>query len=703
MGIPHSDLPTPQKILLLLKSNSGRNKGSLLVDPQKLSKQWNIPAWKISHCLNELRRAKKIKQCDDQGVVIDPHKRFSVGQAIVQIVLDEGGYIPWDKPNRRIYARIVGAKLSSLRLIVGRTGVLVVERNEYGWPTGLRIRDFKAAQKFIGDGKVALKTQHYGCHYYKYVRGYRPPRPPKEATQKPFKYTNIHRLLERVIMEGGDWWVRPIDVCKEFGFKRSSLYHHVKVLDGIISYENGRIRLLDPEKARLFLAPITRNVSPTTSVTRSSLLPFLSVTNEESTTASTRNNLVDAFVVHSNTRKQRPIKAATMFLLDLLLTRRRLEIEIAQRLVWYPRNYRLYGNGKEKMMAKYQEVKVHDEFTEDERRRQQGAMWGRQKAIVIRIINGLENVFQWPCIMGDELFILAVQNFKGALPTTDYPDHDIAEKVADWLEGELPDDEIAQDWIREFAECAGVEFMSEFLCRGGPAFLIYLMYRFDAALPAQEQGYTWYVHLTLAYANQHRFNPKHPEAFMVSINDAVKAVTDNTGWASGDTVIDALTRYLHYGGRLGSIRHRAYWITQRLNEVYPRRERDGTLIWHRVWDSIVSEDGRVLIEAIAASEDFDLLCDWMDKYTPKQEAADKFKPEKFTLRWYESKLKSAEQYGMPGDIESLHEKIRLIKEWPRANVKRQKNELVPALSKPDRYSDPRLNWQQWDMLIRSEL
>lgn len=693
MGIAHSDLPLQQKILLYLKSNSNTHKGCL-VKPRLLAPKWNTTPEKISHELNELRRNKKIMQCDDLGREVQPTERFTVGQALTQICLDEAGYLPWDKPNRFIYARMIGAKMASLRLIVERTGVLEVERNQHGWPIGLRITDFDAAQAYIGDGKVALKTQHYGCHYYRYVTGLRKPRTPKITLPKPIQHTNTHKLLERLIAEGGEWYVRPIDICREFGFKRSSLYHHVKKLDGIIQYENGRITLINPEKARLFLAPFGGNVHSNTCVSHSSP-PYSSPRFSRKVTSASTN--VDAFVTREGSPKARQ-RAATLFILQSLIVKNRIETEIAQRLVWYPRNYRLFGAGKEKLMNKYRELQVTDEFMEEERRRQLGAMYGKQKAIVSRILTQLTDCFGWSAIMGEELINLGIQHFKGALPTPENPDDSVAERVADWLENDL--DPLAQEWITEFGECAGVEFLSEFICRGGPALLIYLMYTAEANTPAQEQSYAWYVHLTLAYANNHRFDPRYPDTFNVNINDAMKAVTDNTSWANGDTVVEALTRYLHYGGRLGSIKHRAYWLTQRLNEVYARKDADGNIIWHRVWDSIAPDDGTQYNEAIVGHEDFSLLCEWMDEYTPKHDEEEARRPEKFSLRWYENKLRGAKDYGMPGDLEALNNKISIMKQWCNVDVEKQRNEFVPALSKPTRYDDPRLGWAEWDELIR---
>jgi hypothetical protein len=695
MGTAHSDLPLQQKILLYLKSNSNTHKGCL-VKPRLLAPKWNTTPEKISHELNELRRKGKILQCDDLGREVQPNERFTVGQALTQICLDEAGYLPWDKPNRFIYARMIGAKMASLRLIVERTGVLEVERNQHGWPIGLRITDFDAAQAYIGDGKVALKTQHYRCHYYRYVTGYKKPTTPKLPLPKPVRYTNAHKLLERLIADGGDWYVRPIDICREFGFKRSSLYHHVQKLDGIIQYENGRIVLINPEKARLFLAPFAKHGDSNPVVSYSSP-PYSSPSFSRNVTSASTN--VDAFVTREDLPKARQ-KAATFFILQSLIVKKRIETEIAQRLVWYPRNYRLYGAGKEKLMNKYRELQVTDEFMEEERRRQLGAMYGKQKAIMSRILTQLADCFGWSAIMGEELVNLGIQHFKGALPTVENPDNSVAERVADWLENDMPEDPLAQEWIAEFGECAGVEFLSEFICRGGPNFLIYLMYTAEASTPKQEQSYAWYVHLTLAYANNHRFDPRYPDTFNVNINDAMKAVTDNTSWANGDTVVEALTRYLHYGGRLGSIKHRAYWLTQRLNEVYARKDADGNIIWHRVWDSIAPDDGTQYNEAIVGHEDFSLLCEWMDEYTPKHDEEEARRPEKFSLRWYENKLRGAKDYGMPGDLEALNNKISIMKQWTKVDVDKQRNEFVPALSKPTRYDDPRLGWAEWDELIR---
>ena len=702
MGIAHSDLSTRNKLLLLLKTNSRRDK-PLLVDAQKLSKQWGIPHQKISHDLSALRDDKKIALCDDQGTIIKhPKDKFTVGQALVQIVMDEAGYLPWDKPTRRIYARIIGAKMACLRLIIQRTGVLDVERNQHGWPIGLRINDWTAAQAYIGEGKVALKTQHYGSHYYRYLKGYSPPKEKEAPLPKPKPYTNAHRLLERVIENGGDWWVRPIDVCRELGFYRSGLYRQVRKLDGIISYQNGRIKLINPEKAALFLSEVTGHPTTTTAVSHSSPLTHSSVVLTESTTASTT---VDAFVASSNPRKQRLCKASTIVVLGQLVIRRRLELEIAQRLVWYPRAYRLLGKGREIMAKKYVDVAAHDEMVDEERRRQLGAMWGRQKAIVLRILNALSQTFpEWSAMINDELVTVTAQKLRGALPSVESPDHKVAEQVADWLENDLEGDDDAQTWIKEFGLCAGVEFLSEFVCRGGTNLLMYLMYTNTTESEAQYQGYSWYVHLILAYANQHRFNPKYPESFNANIFDAVDAANKETSFMSGDVVTEALTRYLECGGRLSIIRHRAPWITRKLNEAYPRTTNDGEMIWHRAWNNICTEDGRLLIDTFHEYwEDFCLLCDWMDEYTPDHDEAERHQPEKFTLSWYQSMLKSAQDYGMPGDLEALNDKIRLIKEWPKATMEKQKGQLVPGLNTPGRYDNPRLNWQQWDELIRWEL
>jgi len=63
-------------------------------------------------------------------------------------------------------------------------------------------------------------------------------------------------------------------------------------------------------------------------------------------------------------------------------------------------------------------------------------------------------------------------------------------------------------------------------------------------------------------------------------------------------------------------------------------------------------------------------------------------------------LERAKDYGLPGDVEALREKVAALREWPRASREKQGDVLARILYKPTRYEEPKLSWAQWDQLVK---
>jgi hypothetical protein len=675
-------LTLKQKLLYYIYSNGRNYKPPLLVDVHRLAKTWSCTAYELSHLLSVLHQEGKIRPCDIEG---NPPTKCSAGQLLLQVCLDNGRRLLWDKASRVKLARQLGIKHKSLERAKRRLrDFFHVEYDENlgnPIPVEIFIMDEGAAMSQIGDAR-AVKEEHYGMHYYKYVKGWAKPKPKEVAKSKPKRMMLKHHILAELIRHGGTYWGTPTKFSESMGLNGRSFRNAMAVLEqkGVAFRTPNRVEIRDPEAASLLLSPFgvgevlnpsfRRPIPPNIPPAVSSRLGKVTLQ-------------VTAYEVPPYPQKAMAVVNA---IIGRMIVKYKIQSELARMLVRYPRNY-ANGRGKGKVQAVIDNWRQEDNAAEDELRRKYGAIWGKRTAICTRILESIGQQLSLAGSINDELITIMVETMKSALPSIEIPDRDAAEKLAEWIDNDLPGQDQCIEWLDTFVEKAGCEFLSQFVVRHGIDLIFDMMSWCETNMAVQHQMYAWWLHLYMAYVEYHPFNEKFPDAFQTSSSMIGKAISDCESLLTGVVVTRAISTYLQDGYKLGSLVTIKHTICKKLAEDYPIHD-DGEIAWVNAFDDVICRSH------LAGHSEFGVLCDWMDEYDAKTKD-EPSGPERWTVQWYEAKVENAREYGLPGDIELLNQKIAGLKRWHTLSQKEQKK-LVGLLNKPGRYDDPRLNWAQWD-------
>ena len=655
----------------------------MLFDVQRIAHAYCVTPDQVRQALNRLTAAGKIIRTDNLGNPvknIDPptHKR------LIKLVIDSGGTLPWDKPHRLGIAKMLGVKLSTLRRNKYTVDHLLhTELDGNDRPLQIMILDECAAIQYIED-ETLTPTQRYQCHYYKYVTGYTQTRPKKVKPPKPPVRTLGHTICEYILSKGVVALGTNAQHIKALGCHRTSYQNAIKSLSqkGLINKTPLQLEIRDAAAVALFLAPFakTDEKKPSNRNLPPSGLPRQKQGIRESVTN----------VTASDSTLSPQAKAAAKMILTSLLVRRSLEYQIAVTKLRLPRNYE---PRQERLMSLYKEVKIRDEMDDDARRRQQGAMYAKQKAICIAIISAVQQYTELIGSVPDALGAEAVRRVESILPTIDNPDMDLGNQLVDWVEDVLPVDSDELNWVQQFIDNAKIETVGEFVCRGGIEFMLRCMewtnLEDDTCI---KQRVAWDIILYLCRTQAVGYNEKYPDQWLTITQ--MDGVGRQETYANGEAVAEALCRYWDMGYKTKSLIKLKTKILDALTAPFPRKTEDDEVVFTTALE-IRDMD-------LGSFDESDLLYDWeIEQNATEPQKQDKRASTRYSLNWFQSKYKDIKDYGLPGDVEAISRKIGALLRWNNSSEEQQRTALVPMLNTPDRYSDPQLSWEQWDALVRN--
>ena len=676
-----AELSLQNKLLNLLYHNTRNYKKPAPLNMDRLSEQWDCTPEQLHNALTNLIDKGQVRHTDLKG---NPYrKEVSAEHLLIRLILDNRNKLPWDKASRIKTARRMGIKLSSIIVIKRRLNpILHTEYDDTNHPIQIILMDECDGITRLPEGDIVPQT-YYGHHYYKYVRGYsrRPKIKPVKAPKPPQKF-NAHRLCEYVVARGGAIYGSPRQHWQNVCSSQSGFDKAVRIClqRGLLQKTATGLQVLNAGRVASFLEPFSTCL-PTSTNTNHSLSSGLLSKNDSSNVNPVTKVTVFTTDITPFPPKQRQ-KAVALNIFNLLV-REKLRQEIAFRLLRYPRNYE---KGRETIRQLYRDVKVHDEQTEEARRQQQGAMWGKQKAICLQLLSVLQEHLGISGLAGDALAAEMANRYQAALPTVEFPDNDLLTRLGTWADDTLPDDDCDESfWAGLFMNHSGSQLISEFVCRGGIDLLLRIMQFTEAEEGMIKQRAAWDVISYICHIERHKFNPKYPEQFQ-SISDW-NGLKMASSFSNGLVITDALYNYMGNDHKLGSLLPIKPLICKAILEMYPVKGEDGETYFTSAWQ----ENYRKLGEW----EECEVLEQWIGEEGEKPELVDSCEIAKFTVKWFETKLKDVEKYGLPGDIDLLAEKITALKRWPKVSVEEQKDHLVPILNKPSRYVNAQLDWAEW--------
>ncbi len=680
-------LTVTQKVHLYLYGCTRKFRKPKAVNVTKLAEVWGCTPAQVSEGLRRLIDKGNIRRTDKDGNPIPRDHDTPAHKRLLKLVLDNKGKLPWDRRSQINTARKLEIKFSSLRVIKRRINHLLhTEYDEHNHPTEIIILDEAEALAFLGDEPV-VHSSAYGNFYYKYVKGWSKRNlQPKPKAQKPVKppvkYIK-HRLLEYLVEAGGKVLGGCTTHAKNLGCTPTAFTMAALRLErqGIITRSSGHIEIRDPEAVSFILAPFT-DAPPNTPHTTRSLPSGLPSRRGKNSCKS--SNCVTVLQEPPYPQNGKTVAKA----LISLVIRKRLEWEVARMLLYYPRNYE---KGQQKIMETYRKIDVHTEEEDEVRRQKAGIQWARQKDICRTLLTSIRTHLGLGGALLEALVEETARRLQGFLPTVDNPDNDAAQQLVDFCELALPVDGTHLDWLNSFIDHSKTQLLSEFVCRGGIDMLVRIKAWNDADSGVIEQRVAWDIFAYLAYISRRPFDARWPEQFP-NINgwDGVK--TEESFW-QGLTVADALSDYLAADYKLGSIEQLKPLLTRALCDKYPVRGPDGVTLTS-AWDQ------ESVHENLAVTEEYNTLRQWVAEMEQEMALLEGPRVEKFSLAWYEAKLERVRDYGLPGDVEIINQKVSALRRWCKADIHEQREKLVPMLNKPCRYCDPRLPWEEWDRIAR---
>ena len=671
-------LSSCQKLLTLL-FNNGKKK-PVLLHVNEIAKKWDVPAVTLRGTLLRYQDKGYIVRTDRDGNPVNGND-LTTAQCMLNVMMANGSTMPYDKKARWKICQRFGVTAEALRTITYRMRKTGAIKTHDGL---ISIDDYAVARDRYGvTPETAISnpipTQENQSHYYMYVKGYKYPNT-KVAKPKPPAKEIKHIIVEVLIAKGGEVWMTRREWATLLGCHTNSVKRCMQVLvnEGIIDIEPNYARIRNIMAAKLLLSPWTA----TYSLAAREHCPSSPIPSPLRTEASyLKPALVSAVI------SPRDVTAAKLIMLNLvkLSTEHKITSEIARRLLYYPKNYE---KGQEVIRQMRDNLRYTQTEGEDDYKQQQGRMYGKQKAIVTRILDAVQTQFDLTGFVTEELRAFGVTELRGALPSIEMPDMDKAEQLADWMDSDLPADDLSISWASDFIGHSGSVFISEFAARGGLRFLMHLMIAAIEEVPANQARCSFQVLLYLAYLAVHPFDSKHPEWFKTP-EMLTRQVMDDDSLYGREGIAVALAAYAECGFELGNLHHLAPALIEALFEQYPttQGEEDGLFLTCG-WDFLMILD--------VSSEAIDELHEWKEKYHDNLDVPKISAPPKHTISWYEQKMKDAQVFGLPGDLEAINGKISALRGWRIASDEKRK-QLVGLLNRPTRYDDPRLSFEEWDL------
>lgn len=669
------------QVLYHLYLNTRHDRYPINLDTHELAAAFGTTSDGIHAALNQLKKQGKIKRVDRFGRLCNKADELSGAQRLVKKTLDCGGTLLYDKKSRMALARDMQIKYASLQRYKTRVKLLPFIHIEYDKtrPVAIHITDMDAAKAYVGKGSGDAKR--YGKAYWKYVKGWSKTKwNPKPKPAKPQQKHIKHFVLEYLVAHGGQITGIAKNHAASIGCKVGTFQKAVNRLAvaGVVSVAPGKIQIRDAEKVAFLLAPFTDRQPTTPSQNSPSSMP-----SKPCTLLKNSNNVTVFISPHPQQQ------TAVSVLLASIIIRKQLEWQAARLRLFYPVNYE---KGQHKLMELYKQIQAQTDEENEVRRQRSGAMYSKQKAICHAILQSLQVHVGLGGPILDPLIEEVIRRLQGALPTVENPNNEAGEAFADWLESALPLDGVHLEWLHSFLENSCAQQLSEFVFRGGVEFLLRIKCWNDADRGVIEQRTAWDIMAYLAYIRQRPYNARYPEQFPVIGGwDGVK--TEDSFWR-GMIVGEALSSYLTAEYKLNSIETLKPLIVRALCEEYPVKTPEG-VVFTSAWDQ------ESLHMGMAVSEEYYKLEEWVTEYQEAAAVNPAPRVEKYSLAWYENKYRAIFEYGFPGDVEAINQKISALKRWPKADIKEQQEKLLPQLNRPTKYDQPMLPWEAWDEIARS--
>lgn len=671
----------PQQVLYHLYLHTRGERYPININVAELAAAFNCAQQTIAGALIKLQHEGKIKRVDRFGRACRLSDELSPVQRLVKRIIDCGGCILWDRQSVGRTARDMNIKFTSLKRYQRDAKQFVHVEYIKNRPVSLTIIDMEAAKRFVGKGNG--DARHYGKGYYKYVKGWSKyiwNVKPKPVVEKVVVKHIYHQILEYLVNSGGKLTGMQTEHAKYLGCTRTGFKNALKRLveKGVVTYSQGTVEIRDAEKVAFLLAPFTKALPQEEEKNSPSSKP------SNSFPLSKHSNNVTVF-----TSPHPQQQTAVSVLLASIIIRKQLEWQAARLRLFYPVNYE---KGQHKLMELYKQVQAQTDEENEARRQRSGAMYGKQKAICHAILQSLQAHVGLGGPILDPLIEEVIRRLQGALPTVENPNNEAGEAFADWLESALPLDGVHLEWLHSFIENSSAQQLSEFVFRGGVEFLLRIKCWNDADRGVIEQRTAWDIMAYLAYIQQRPYNARYPEQFPVIGGwDGVK--TEDSFWR-GMVVGEALSSYLTADYKLNSIETMKPLIVRALCEEYPVKTPEG-VVFTSAWDQ------ESLHMGMAVSEEYYKLEEWVTEYQEAAAVNPAPRVEKYSLAWYENKHRAIFEYGFPGDVEAINQKISALRQWPKASLQEQQEKFLPILNRPTKYDQPMLPWETWDSIARN--
>jgi len=657
----------------------------ILFDAGVVARNWGMSKSQILRALKRLRDTGRIKRTDVDGNPIRTGE--SAQHAVLRLLLTNGGSLPYARRDKWALASQIGIVPKSLKTVVQhlRSHACVYSEDKV-----LYIYNTPIVEETYGidtaNPEAFVKSSECGCRYYQYAKGFTFPKkpPPKKFPHKKLR----HRILEELIANGGEIWRKQSEwaallKCTTVGVQEA-IYRLRD--EGVIVYEAPVLRIANAALAKEILAPWQGQYQPI--VRTKEYPPYVSPNVVKPL------GVKKVFVLGDVRRDKETAnvskKALVFFFVRKLAENYWLQQELDKMRVRFPLDYE---KGKVAIMAKYKQQQAHVEVTEEQARRIQGQLWGKQRALVVSVLSGLQDVFGLTGAIDDSLVSLAAKELRGVLPSEEMSDQTQAEDLAAWIEEDLPADDLCMAWVADFIQYSDSNFMTDFVSRGGLTFLLHMQAYADTPDGLVAQRYAFHALLYIGQIRSRPFDIEHPQWFAKPDGMLSTIGDDDSIWGRQALAI-ALYEYMEAGFELGSLHGIAPKLVTLLHERYPVLTREDGLEFTTAWECLLDEvkkhDSEAMLEA---------LLPWGIKHYDNNAGPAVVEIPKHSLAWYQAKLAGAKDYGAPADVTAIQQKVSALKEWDMVDTSDEKRgRLVAVLNRPTRYDDPRMSYEQWDWL-----
>jgi len=376
--------------------------------------------------------------------------------------------------------------------------------------------------------------------------------------------------------------------------------------------------------------------------------------------------------------------------LGFLVVREILTAEMYRMSVQYAKHY---DGGQARIMDTKRAISEVDEEAIAAYKHRRGVMWGKQMRIIRELLTRFRDQLGLSGVVDDAIIRETARRIRWALPEVEDPDRDLADQLTSWMDTDFPVDELMQGLLRLFIECSGSQTIAEFVCRGGLDLAFRLMDWTQLPNGCVKHRAGWEVLSYIGYIERYPFQLQYEDRFP---NITSWDMTRKQSYCTGESMVAGLRLYMGLiGFPLTSLTVLKPIILKALTARYPTRDEDTQgIVVRSVW-----EDPETHIK-LGDLDDYEVLCDWVNEYWVTDGEAPEDGYAKYSLQWYEGLLERAKDYGLPGDVEALREKVAALREWPRASREKQGDVLARILYKPTRYEEPKLSWAQWDQLVK---